>query len=57
MLPSEAIKQFKDIYRDVFNEELSDAEASRRANNLLEFYKAVYLPVDDVPDKANTNYA
>jgi len=47
MLPQEAIQEFKKIYREVFHEELTDAEATRRANNLLDFYKAVYLPVDE----------
>ena len=42
MLPKEAIEEFKKIYRKRFNVELSDAEASRRANNLVNLFAAVY---------------
>jgi len=42
MLPKEAIEEFKKIYLKRFGIELSDAEASRRANNLVNLYKAVY---------------
>ena len=40
-LPQEAIKEFKDIYKEVFKKEISDEEASRRANRLFELYKVV----------------
>jgi hypothetical protein len=46
MLPDKAIKEFKEIYHNVFHEELSDNEASQKANYIFEFYKAVYLPVE-----------
>jgi hypothetical protein len=42
MLPSEAIIEFKKIYVKVYGVELSDADAERRANNLVGFYAAVY---------------
>lgn len=42
MLPKEAIKEFKKLYTDRFGVELNDEEASRRANNLVNLYKAVY---------------
>jgi len=42
MLPKKAIKKFKKIYRRVFGVSLTEKEASRRANNLLDLYKAVY---------------
>jgi len=42
MLPPEAIQEFKQIYRDTFYEELSDAEASRRANRLVSLYGAIF---------------
>lgn len=41
-LSEEAIKEFKKIYKQKFKKNLSDIEASRRANNLLGLYKAVY---------------
>lgn len=42
MLPKEAIQEFKQIYEKVFKEHLSDAEASRRANNLVELYQVIF---------------
>ena len=44
MLPKEAIEEFKKLYKKHFGEEISDEEASRRANNLVDLYKAVYTP-------------
>ncbi len=41
-LPREAIIEFKKVYAKVYSVELSDAEAERRANNLIGFYAAVY---------------
>ena len=46
MLPKEAIEEFKKIYKKVFHKELSEVEAARLANYVLDFYKAVYLPVE-----------
>jgi len=42
MLPKEAIEEFKRIYKQKFKKDLNDIEASRRANNLLNLYKAIY---------------
>jgi hypothetical protein len=44
MLSKEAIEEFKKIYKQKFKKELSDVEASRRANNLLNLYKTIYGP-------------
>jgi hypothetical protein len=41
-LPKEAIEQFKKIYKKLYKTELSDKEASYRANNLVGLYRAVY---------------
>ena len=35
------IEEFKEIYRQEFGEELSDADAERRARQLLAFYEAI----------------
>ena len=53
MLPKEAIKEFKVIYKKRFGVDLSDAEASFRANNLVNLYRAVLGPEPKgrVPDK------
>ena len=40
-LPREAIEEFKEIYRKEFGEELSDDEASRKANNLIELFQVI----------------
>lgn len=42
MLPKEAIEEFKKLYKERYGIELSDEEASYRANNLVNLYKAVY---------------
>ena len=44
MLSKEALKEFKQIYKEKFREELSDEEAYRRASKLLNLYKAIYCP-------------
>ena len=41
MLPKEAIEEYKRLYEKRFSIVLSDAEASFRANNLVNLYKAV----------------
>ena len=40
MLPDEAIEEYKKLYQSRFGVVLSDTEASFRANNLVNFYKA-----------------
>lgn len=42
MLPKEAIEEFKKLYLQRFKVQLTDAEASFRANNLVNLYKFVY---------------
>jgi len=42
MLPKAAIKEFKRIYAKNYGIELSDEEATRRANNLVALYATVY---------------
>ncbi|MBI3627833.1 MAG: hypothetical protein HY220_03790 [Candidatus Sungbacteria bacterium] len=42
MLPKVAIEEFKKLYHARFKVELSDEEASYRANNLVNLYSAVY---------------
>jgi len=42
MLPKKAIEEFKRIYKKNYGVELSDEDATRRANNLVNLYKAVY---------------
>jgi len=43
-LPEETIKEFKELYKRRFREELSDQEASYRANNLFDLYRVTYMP-------------
>jgi len=42
MLPKEAIEEFKVLYEKNYGVKLSDKEASRRANNFVALYDAVY---------------
>ena len=44
MLPKQAIEEYKKLYENRFGVLLSDAEASFRANNLVNLYKAVLGP-------------
>jgi len=41
MLPKQAIEEYKELYKKRFGVILSDAEASFRANNLVNLYRAV----------------
>lgn len=50
MLPPEAIEEYKLLYKKRFGVELSDAEASFRANHLVDLYKAV---LSDPPANAS----
>lgn len=42
MLPKKAIEKFKKIYKKSYGVELSDDEATDKANRLVNLYKAVY---------------
>jgi hypothetical protein len=45
MLSKESLQQFKDIYRQEFGVELSDAAATELAVSLLTFFNHIYRPV------------
>ena len=53
MLPKEAIDEYKVLYKKRFGVDLSDAEASFRANNLVSLYRAVLGPErpNNAPEK------
>ena len=40
-LNNDDIQEFKDIYRREYGEELTDADAERRARQLLQFYEVI----------------
>ena len=42
MLPKEAIQEYKEIYLKNYGVKLTDEEATRRANNFVGLYAAVY---------------
>lgn len=42
MLPKEAINEFRKLYKERFKKDLSDEEATIKAINFFELYKAVY---------------
>ena len=44
MLPQKAIEEFKELYKKRYEVELSDEEASGRANRLFKLYKVTYMP-------------
>ena len=41
-LNNEAIKEFKELYRKRFKEDISDQKAFELGNNLLNLYRVVY---------------
>ena len=41
MLPKESIEEFKKLYKERFEVELSDEEAAFRATNLINLYEIV----------------
>lgn len=42
MLPKEAVEEFRELYYKNYGIKLSDEEATRRANNFVGLYEAVY---------------
>jgi len=42
VLPKKAIEEFKRVYKKSYNIELTDEEASDKANRLVRLYQAVY---------------
>lgn len=41
-MKEESVLKFKELYKKVFEEELSDSEASRHATRILNLYIAIY---------------
>lgn len=56
-LTQRSIQNFKRLYLQEFGEELSDAEAKRKAESLVEMYRAAYglLRVDELFDNKFDN--
>jgi len=55
MLPMEAIEEYKKLYEKRFGVILNDIEASLRANNLVNFYKAT-LGSEELEIQDQQNY-
>ena len=47
MLSPEAIKEFKEIYKEENGKELSDAEALEMENNLLNLFRVLLKPLSE----------
>ena len=45
LLSKEAIKEFKQIYRQEFSEKISDQTALELALNLLNLFRVIYRPI------------
>ena len=60
MLPEQAIAEYKKLYEARYGVVLNDAEASLRANNLVNFYKATlgskHPNTTKVVDEPRCNY-
>jgi len=54
-LSRKAIKEFKDIYREEFREEISDGKAQELGESLLLLFKIIYRPLPQDKDKTKQN--
>lgn len=45
MLSDKALAEFKAIWREQFNEDISDEKAAEEAINLLTLFDAIYRPI------------
>ncbi len=54
-LTDDEIKEFQQIWKQEFKEDIDFTEASEKATYVLEFYKAVYLPTDEDEITSNEN--
>ena len=52
MLTKRSLRKFKTLYEKYFGEKLSDKEAERKADYLVNIYRAVYGSVE-FPDSQN----
>lgn len=55
MLSAQAIKGFKEIYRQEYGKLISDTEASEKATKLLNLFKIIYRPPRDEDGKEMEN--
>ena len=56
MLSKQAIEEYKTIYRNQYGKELSLAEATKQANNLIRLYKTILSPLkNDTPQNGYLN--
>jgi len=58
MLSKESITEYKKLYKKRYGVDLSDDEAVRRANNLVNLYKAVYqsMPYSNKLEPLNRDF-
>ena len=50
-LSKEAVKQFKEIYKKEFHEDIDEATARVLARRLLKLYQAIYGPQIEIHDR------
>lgn len=53
MISQASLNEFKEIYKQQFKKEISDAEALKLATNLLNLYKTVYLTQNNQLNQTN----
>lgn len=52
MISRQSIEKFKELYKQIFGEELSDAEAIKKAAYLLNAYRFIYGdPMSEIETK------
>ena len=55
MLTKRSLRKFKTLYEKHFGEKLSDKEAERKADHLVNIYRAVYGNVEFPDSEKKTN--
>jgi hypothetical protein len=53
MISQASLNEFKEIYKQRFKKEISDAEALKLATNLINLYKTVYLTQNNKLNQTN----
>lgn len=54
-LTKDAIKEFKEIYLEEYNEQLPDKIAMEKAMQIINQFKIIYRPIPDLTYKEKSN--
>ena len=54
MLSDKAVKEYQEIYKREFGEELSDSGAREQAESFIRLFRLIYRPIPKKEDAANS---